>query len=105
MRRVCFLLKIKPSAVEEYTRVHADIWPEMLEALRQCGWHNYSLFLRPDGLLVGYLETDDFDRALADMKKLPVNAKWQAMVRDYFEEMDGMADDGMIPLEEVLHLQ
>ena len=104
MRRVCFLLKIKQSAIEDYKRVHADVWPEMLEALRQCGWHNYSLFLRPDGLLVGYLETPDFERALAGMKDFPVNEKWQATVRGYFEGIDGMADDGMLTLEEVFHL-
>ena len=33
----------------------------MLTALRDAGWHNYSLFLRDDGLLVGYFVTDDLD--------------------------------------------
>ena len=42
----------------------------MLEALRATGWHNYSLFLRPDGLLVGYLETPDFEQARARMQDL-----------------------------------
>ncbi len=34
-------------------QAHVRVWPEMLEPLRQSGWRNYSLFLRPDGLLVG----------------------------------------------------
>ena len=80
-RNVCFLLKVKPEKLDEYKVRHAAVWPEMLDALRQAGWHNYSLFLRPDGLLVGYLETDDFDRCLANMQNQAVNARWQARWR------------------------
>ena len=56
--RVGFLLKVKPERLEEYKERHRTVWPEMLEALRETGWHNYSLFLRPDGLLFGYVEVD-----------------------------------------------
>ena len=63
----------------------------MLEALRQTGWHNYSLFLRPDGLLVGYLETSDFAAACAGMKDHPVNERWQAEMSPFFESIDGAA--------------
>jgi L-rhamnose mutarotase len=103
--RVCFLLKVRAEKVEEYKRRHAQVWPEMLDALRETGWHNYSLFLRPDGLLVGYLETTDFEKACADMKKHPVNARWQAEMSPFFESMTaGSADDNMAPLAEVFHL-
>lgn len=105
MQRVCFLLKIKRNMMEEYKRVHLSVWPEMLEALRECGWHNYSLFLRGDGVLVGYLETPDFAQALAGMQKYPVNEKWQNLTCAYFEGIEGAADDSMVPLEEVFHLQ
>lgn len=78
----------------------------MLVALRDAGWHNYSLFLRPDGLLVGYLETDDFDLALERMKKTEVNKLWQDEMGSFFVEMgDGKADDNMMRLEEVFHLE
>lgn len=102
--RVCFLLKVRPERLEEYKARHASVWPEMLDALRQTGWRNYSLFLRPDGLLVGYLETDDFDKCLAGMKAHPVNARWQAEMSPLFESSGGAADDNMFPLEEVFHL-
>ena len=63
------------------------------------------LFLRPDGLLVGYLETPDFVRACAAMKEHPVNARWQAEMAPFFEAIsEGGADDNMLPLEEVFHL-
>jgi len=103
--RACFLLKVRPEKMAEYKARHAQVWPEMLEALRETGWHNYSLFLRPDGVLVGYVETDDFEKCRAAMKNLPVNGRWQAQMASFFESTNGHGpDDLMIPLEEVFHL-
>ena len=48
MERVCFLLKVKPEKLDEYKERHKAVWPEMLQALREAGWHNYSIFLRED---------------------------------------------------------
>lgn len=106
MKRVCFLLKVRAEKIEEYKARHAAVWPEMLAALRETGWRNYSLFLRDDGLLAGYLETEDFERARAGMKEHPVNARWQAEMAPFFEAMKGGgADDAMKPLTEVFHLE
>jgi L-rhamnose mutarotase len=103
--RICFLLKVRPERVDEYKKRHAEVWPEMREALHQTGWRNYSLFLRPDGLLVGYLEAEDFERCRAAMKQHPVNAQWQAEMTPFFESLEGEgADDAMHTLEEVFHL-
>jgi L-rhamnose mutarotase len=105
MKRVCFLLKVRQERIEEYKARHVSVWPEMLDALRETGWHNYSLFLRPDGLLVGYLEAEDFDECVSRMKDHPVNARWQAEMEPFFESLSsGGADDNMAPLEEVFHL-
>jgi len=105
MERVCFLLKVKADRLDEYKERHQAVWPEMLQALSETGWHNYSLFLRGDGLLVGYLETPDFQKALQGMAGREVNARWQAEMAPYFEELEGRRpDQGMFSLEEVFHL-
>jgi L-rhamnose mutarotase len=105
-QRVCFLLRVKPDRLEEYKRRHRQVWPEMLQALRETGWRNYSLFLTEDGLLVGYLETPDFAAALAGMAAREVNHRWQAEMREFFEDVQGRpADQQMQPLEEVFHLE
>ncbi|WP_255945774.1 L-rhamnose mutarotase [Streptomyces odontomachi] len=105
MQRVCFLLKVRRDRIDEYRARHAEVWPEMLAALSRTGWHNYSLFLREDGLLVGYLETEDFERARAAMDETDVNARWQAEMAEFFEDLDEAAPDGaMRPLTEVFHL-
>ncbi len=103
--RVCFLLKVRPDKVAQYKARHAEVWPEMLNALRETGWKNYSLFLRPDGLLVGYLEAEDFEKCCAAMKQHPVNARWQAEMVPFFEvNKVGGPDDNMFPLDEIFHL-
>lgn len=106
MKRVAFLLKVKPDKIEEYKRIHQNVWPEMLDALRRNGWHNYSLFMREDGLLFGYFETpESFQAALAGMAKEEVNKRWQDMMAPFFEGLTGAhADQSMIELEEVFHL-
>ena len=103
--RVCFLLKVRPDRLEEYRERHRAVWPQMRAALRDAGWRNYSLFLREDGLLVGYLETADFAAAQAAMAATAVNARRQAQMAAYFEGLDGRPPDaGMQPLTEVFHL-
>ena len=106
MRRIAFLLKVKEDRTEEYKKHHQAVWPEMLDALRRTGWHNYSLFMRPDGLLFGYFETpDSFEAALAGMAQEEINAKWQEFMASYFEGLGGAhADESMLELEEVFHL-
>ncbi|MBO3682021.1 L-rhamnose mutarotase [Streptomyces sp. NEAU-YJ-81] len=105
MRRVCFLLKVRQDRIEEYRERHETVWPEMRAALAETGWHNYSLFLREDGLLVGYLETEDFEAAQAAMAATEVNARWQAEMAPFFEALDGTKpDEAMKPLTEVFHL-
>jgi L-rhamnose mutarotase len=105
MERVGFVLKVKADRLVEYRQRHKQVWPEMLEALRETGWHNYSLFLREDGLLFGYLETLDFSQALTGMAELEVNARWQAEMVPFFESLEGRRpDEGLLRLEEVFHL-
>ena len=78
MNRYCFLLQVRPESLPEYRARHAQVWPDMLQALAESGWHNYSIFARPDGLLVGYVEAEDLDAAQAAMAATEVNARWQA---------------------------
>ena len=87
MQRVGFVLKVKADRLDEYKKQHEQVWPEMLDALQETGWHNYSLFLREDGLLFGYLETPDFEKALAGMAEKDVNARWQAEMAPFFEKI------------------
>jgi L-rhamnose mutarotase len=107
MKRVGFFFKVRPDKVQEYKQQHRNVWPEMLAALHRTGWHNYSLFMREDGLLFGYFETpESFQAAQAGMSREEINAKWQESMSPYFENLSGAhPDEGMVELEEVFHLE
>jgi L-rhamnose mutarotase len=105
LQRVCFLLNVRPDRLEEYKARHREVWPEMIQALRDSGWVNYSLFLRPDGLLVGYMETRNFELAVAEMRKRDVNQRWQSEMAPFFVLPAGSAPDQLIvPIEEIFHM-
>ena len=103
--RVCFQLQVKPERIDEYRERHAAVWPDMLEALKATGWNNYSLFLRDDGLLIGYVETPSIVDAQAAMARTDVNARWQAEMGDFFVDLDVPPDEGFVRLTEVFHLE
>ena len=104
--RVCFQLQVRPDRIDEYRARHAEVWPDMLQALADTGWHNYSLFLRRDGLLIGYVETPPIAEAQAGMARTEVNARWQAEMSEFFDDLEGRApDEGFLVLEEIFHLE
>jgi L-rhamnose mutarotase len=105
MERVCFLGRIRPDRLDEYRSRHREVWPEMTAALRAAGWANYTLFLTDDGLLIGYLETDDYAAAQQRMAQTDVNARWQAEMQPYFLELGGLRpDEGFRRIDEIFHL-
>lgn len=105
MERVCFLLQVRPECLEEYKERHRTVWPDMLQALRETGWTNYSLFLRSDGLLVGYFETTNLRAALEGMARREVNDRWQREMAPFFMNLDsGTPDRSFVSLEEIFHL-
>jgi L-rhamnose mutarotase len=105
MTRYCFLLQVRPDLLAEYRERHAAVWPEMLHALRSAGWHNYSIFAREDGLLVGYVEAQDLAAAQAAMADTEVNTRWQNDMSRFFVGLDGRApDEGFLLLTEIFNL-
>ena len=103
--RYCFNLQVRPERMAEYAERHQAVWPEMLNALRATGWRNYSLFLRTDGLLIGYVEADDLEASVAAMARTDVNARWQDEMAEFFTGIDGRPpDEGFVLLTEVFHL-
>lgn len=98
MQRTCFTFKIKVERIAEYKVWHSAVWPEMLQALSTCGFRNYSLFMREDGTVFGYLESDNLAAANACMAQQAVNTRWQAEMAPFFESISAE------PWTEVFHL-
>jgi L-rhamnose mutarotase len=105
-QRVCFQLQVDPARLDEYRERHAAVWPEMLRAIEASGRRNYSLFLREDGLLIGYYEVDDDAAAQAALASDPRTAAWEAEMAPFFVSLDGdRPDQGAPRLAEVFHLE
>jgi L-rhamnose mutarotase len=101
--RVCFVMHVRKEALEEYTRRHAEVWPEMRAALAEAGWRNYSLYSSGDGTIIAYCETDDFQAALDAMQDKDVNTRWQAAMAPMFE-VPAAPDSTLERLPEIFHL-
>ena len=103
--RVCFQLQVKPDLISQYRAAHAAVWPEMLQAIADSGRRNYSLFLRDDGLLIGYYETDSVEASQAALAADPRTVAWEAAMADYFVALSGRPDQNSVTLTEVFNLE
>jgi L-rhamnose mutarotase len=104
MERVCFQLQVQPDRLDEYRERHAAVWPSMLRAIEDSGRRNYSLFLRDDGLLIGYYETDDDAASQRSLAENPATAPWEAQMSGFFVSVEGRPDQGAPRLTEIFNL-
>jgi L-rhamnose mutarotase len=82
LRRYGSVIGVKPEKIEEYKRLHADVWPGVLKMIKQCNIRNYSIYLgeleKGKYYLFSYFEYtgDDFDADMAKMAADPTTQKW-----------------------------
>lgn len=82
MQRMGMVIGLKPDMIDEYKRLHAAVWPEVLAQIAQSNIRNYSIFLRePESLLFGYWEYhgDDFKADMARMAEDSKTQEWWAL--------------------------
>ncbi|MCU1404828.1 MAG: L-rhamnose 1-epimerase [Glaciihabitans sp.] len=103
--KYCFQLQVKPDHIQAYSLAHAAVWPDMLAALHAAGYRNYSIFMRDDGLVIGYFETDDLEACQTGMAAAEVNARWQGAMAEHFVGLDVPADQAFGYLAPVFNLE
>lgn len=81
-------MQVRPGCLDDYLQAH-QVWPELREVIHACGIHNYALFARPDGLIVGYLEGDDIAESLRRIARTDVSLRWEIMMAEYLLPMPG----------------
>jgi L-rhamnose mutarotase len=103
MQRHAFKMRLNPGMEAEYTRRHDEIWPELVQLLKDTGISNYSIHLdRETNTLFGYLERRD-DHTMADLPNHPVMKRWWA----YMGDIMATNPDGSpvaIPLAETFYM-
>lgn len=100
-RRSAFVLRVRPDKIDEYVEAHANVWPEMRQALTDSGIRNYSIF-RDGTHVFGYFESDDLAGSADYLARQEVCARWQDAMADLLEER--VPDAGPPPLPEVFRL-
>ena len=109
MERVCFVLEVKEGLLDEYVAAHDDVWPEMIAAMRDVGITNYSMFYRPDGLVIGYLEVDNPQDAFARLEQTDVSVRWESEMAKYFKsgtgEFSSSRDEGLQWLQQFFFIE
>ena len=94
MKRFGQVLGVKPDRVAEYVKVHAAVWPEVLEMIEACNIRNYSIFLQGDHTLFAYFEYvgDDFEADMAKMAADPKTQEWGAIMEPMQEPLETRAE-------------
>jgi L-rhamnose mutarotase len=100
-QRSAFVLRVKPDRIDAYVEAHRNVWPEMLDALRAAGIHNYTIF-RNSNEVFGYFESDDLEQTGAYLNGQDVNARWQDTMAELLEER--VPDAGPPPLQQIFRL-
>ena len=107
MQRMGMVIGLKPEKIAEYKRLHAAVWPEILDMISQCNIRNYSIFLKePENLLFGYWEYhgSDFAADAAKMAADPKTQEWWDVCMPCQEPFDTRADgEWWAMMEEVFH--
>lgn len=108
MTRMGHVIGLKPEHVAEYKRLHAEVWPEVLERLRASNITNYSIFLRePEMLMFSYWEYTgrDFDADNAAIAADPVTQEWWKVCGPMQHPLDSRAEgEWWASMEQVFHL-
>jgi len=103
MERLCFLMHLVPGKEDEYERRHAEIWPDMRDAVSAAGFTNYGLFRR-GSTVIGYAEcVPDVATVLATIGAAEVNTRWAESFSHIIESMTD-ENGGLNRFTEVWHL-
>lgn len=107
MQRMGSVVGIRPEAIAEYKRLHADVWPQVLATISACGIRNYSIFLKePENLMFSYFEYHgtDFAADSARMAADPTTQEWWAICMPMQAPLDTRKEgEWWAGMEEVFH--
>ena len=105
MKRYGSLIRVRPEQFEEYKRLHANVWPEVLQRIEACHIRNYSVYHK-DGYLFSYFEYvgDDYEGDMAKMAADPMTQKWWDVCKPCQEPLETRAEgEWWADMEEVFH--
>lgn len=109
LKRYASVIGLRPERAEEYKRLHAAVWPEVLRTIHDCNIRNYSIHLGSIGgqlYLFSYFEYvgNDYDADMAKMAADPATQRWWEMCEPCQRPLDERAEGAWwMDLEEVFY--
>ena len=106
MKRFGQLIGVKPEKFEEYKKYHSQVWPEVLEKIKECNIQNYSIFHK-DNLLFAFFEYtgNDFSTDMDKMAADPKTQEWWAVMKPMQQPLENRKEgEWWANMEEVFHL-
>ena len=107
MQRIARIIHLKPEAIDEYKKIHADVWPSVLATIAACNIKNYSIFLRePENLLFAYFEYygEDLEADMAKMAEDEETLRWWTITDPMQSKLETAAEgEWWAPAEMVFH--
>lgn len=101
------VIGVKPEKVEEYKRLHAAVWPDVLKMISACNIRNYSIFLKDDKLFSYFEYTgDDFEADMNKMAADPMTQKWWDVSKPCTEPLETRAEgEWWAEMEEIFYCE
>lgn len=111
MKRIGWVIKVKPEKLEEYKRLHAAVWPGIQSMIEACHFTNYSIYHREvapgEHFLFSYLEYtgDDFAADNAKMAADEETQRWWAVCMPCQQPIETAKEgEWWAGMDEVFHL-
>ncbi len=96
MQRGAWLLRIREGKEQDYRRMHAAVWPELIAAARGAGLRNHSCFVSGRTVIV-YAEAEDLEVTFQRILATEVKKRWDQAMSSILEQTDSAF------FEEVFH--
>ncbi|BER93399.1 MAG: L-rhamnose mutarotase [Candidatus Atribacteria bacterium] len=106
MKRYGMVIKVKPEKLEEYKKLHQNVWPGVLKTIKECNIRNYSIFYK-DGYLFSYYEYvgDNYEEDMKKMAQDPVTQEWWKLCKPCQEPLETRKEgEWWAEMEEVFHV-
>jgi len=110
MKRYGSVIGVREEKIDEYKKLHAAVWPDVLKMISECNITNYSIYLRkmPDGknYLFSYFEYtgDDYAADCAKMAADETTQKWWQVCIPCQDPLEDRAEgQWWADMEEVFH--
>ncbi|WP_284645578.1 L-rhamnose mutarotase [Paenibacillus silviterrae] len=105
MKRYGSVIKVREEKLEEYKRLHASVWPGVLNMIHACNIRNYSIYYK-DGYLFSYFEYhgEDYEADMAKMAADPETRRWWELCDPCQEPLETRKEgEWWAEMEEVFH--